>query len=95
MNALVNVLVDEVLIPRCHENGDCQEPDDRDPERSHVWSELLQSSGDCQSERFVIRLCLLVTFSRKLLQSFLKILGPTGFLHEGKAAKQQSKSSAE
>ena len=44
MNALVNVLVDEVLILQCHENGDCQEPDDRHPERSRVWSELLQSA---------------------------------------------------
>ena len=49
MNALVNVLADEVL--HCHENGDCQEPDDLHPERSRVWSELLQSSDGCQSER--------------------------------------------
>ena len=26
MDALVNVLVGEVLILHCHENGDCQEP---------------------------------------------------------------------
>ena len=51
MDALVNVLVDEVLIPHCHENGDCQEPDDRHPERSRVWSGLLQSADGCQSER--------------------------------------------
>ena len=51
MNALVNVLVDEVLILHCHENGHCQEPDERTPERSRVWSELLQLAGDCQSER--------------------------------------------
>ena len=36
MNALVNVLVDEVLIIHCHENGDCHEPDDGNPERSDV-----------------------------------------------------------
>ena len=48
MNALVNVLVADVL--HCHENGDCQEPDDRHPERSRVWSELLQSADGCQSE---------------------------------------------
>ena len=48
-NALVNVFVDEVL--HCHENGDCQEPDDRHPERSRVWSELLQSADGYQSER--------------------------------------------
>ena len=49
MNVLVNVLVDEVL--HCHEMGDCQEPDDRHPEWSRVWSELLQSADGCQSER--------------------------------------------
>ena len=36
MDALVSVLVSEVLILRCHENGDCQEPDDRHSERSRV-----------------------------------------------------------
>ena len=36
VNALVNVLVDEALTPHCHENGDCHEPDDRNPERSLV-----------------------------------------------------------
>ena len=36
MNALVNVLVDVVLILHSHKNGDCQEPDDRTPERSRV-----------------------------------------------------------
>ena len=36
MNALGTVLVDEVLIPHCHKNGDCHGPDDRSPERSHV-----------------------------------------------------------
>ena len=40
MNDLVNVLKDDVLILHCHENGDCQEPDDRHSERSHVSSEL-------------------------------------------------------
>ena len=54
MNALVNVLADEVLIPDCHENGNCQEPGDRNPERSRAWSALLQSAGDCQSERSLI-----------------------------------------
>ena len=49
MNAVVNVLVDEVF--HCHENGDCQEPDDRHPERPRVWSELLHSADGCQSER--------------------------------------------
>ena len=34
MDALVHVLVNEILIPHCHLNGDCQEPDDRHPERS-------------------------------------------------------------
>ena len=32
-------------------------------------------------------------FAGKLLQSFLMILGPTGFLHERIAIKQQSRSS--
>ena len=50
-NALVNVLVDEVLILHCHENGDCQEPAVRHLERSRVWSELLQPAESCQSER--------------------------------------------
>ena len=36
MDALVNVLVDKVLILHCHKNGDCHEPDDRNPECSHV-----------------------------------------------------------
>ena len=40
MNALVTVFADEVLIFHCHENGDCQEPDDCHPECSRVWSEL-------------------------------------------------------
>ena len=51
MDALVHVFVNEVLTPHCHENGDCQEPDDRQPERSRVWSGLLQSAVGCQSER--------------------------------------------
>ena len=46
MSALVKVLVNEVLILHCPENGDCQEPDDRHPERSRVWSEL----HCCQAE---------------------------------------------
>ena len=48
MNTLVTVLVDEVLILHCHRNGDCQENDDRTPERSRVWSEL--HSGQAQDE---------------------------------------------
>ena len=36
MVALENVFVSEVLILHCHENGDCQEPDDRHSERSRV-----------------------------------------------------------
>ena len=47
MDALVNVLGSEVLILHCHENGDCQQPDDRQSERSRVRSELLQSADDC------------------------------------------------
>ena len=50
MDALENVFVGEVLILHCHENGDCQEPDDRHSERSRVGSELLQSTNDFQSE---------------------------------------------
>ena len=38
MDALVDVLEDEVLIDHSHVNGDCQEPDDRHSERSRVWS---------------------------------------------------------
>ena len=51
MNAFVNVLVVEVLVLHFHENGDCQEPDDRRPERARVWSELVLSADGCQSER--------------------------------------------
>ena len=40
MGALVNVLGGEVLTLHCHENGDCQEPDDCHSERSRVSSEL-------------------------------------------------------
>ena len=36
MGVLVNVLMNEVLILHCHENGDCQEPDDRHSERLRV-----------------------------------------------------------
>ena len=36
MDAQENALEDEVLILHCHENGDCQEPDDRHSERSRV-----------------------------------------------------------
>ena len=43
MDALENVFVGEVLTLHCHENGDCQELDDRHSERSCVASELLQS----------------------------------------------------
>ena len=62
MDALVNVLVGEVLILHCHENGDCHavalrasselsQSADCQLVRSRVWSELLQSAGDYQSER--------------------------------------------
>ena len=51
MNALENVLVDADFIPHYRENGDCQEPDDRNQARSRDWCELLQSAGGCQSER--------------------------------------------
>ena len=62
MEARVNVLVGEVLILHCHENGDCHaaalrasselsQSADCHSVRSRVWSELLQSAGDCQSER--------------------------------------------
>ena len=63
MNALVHVLVNEVFVPHCHLNGDCQESrsrvsfglfqpaDDCHSERSRVSSELIQSVGGCQSER--------------------------------------------
>ena len=50
MDALENVFVGQVLILHCHENGDCQEPDDRRSERSRVGSELLQSAHDFQCE---------------------------------------------
>ena len=36
MDALEGVFVSEVLFLHCHENGDCQEPDDRHSERSRV-----------------------------------------------------------
>ena len=51
MDAFVHVLVGEVLILHCHQNGDCQEPDDRHSDRSRGGSELLQSADGCQSER--------------------------------------------
>ena len=47
MDALVNVLEDEVLILHCHENGDCHEPD----RFAHAFSELFQAADGCQSER--------------------------------------------
>ena len=50
MDALEDAFRGEVLILQCHENGDCQEPDDRQSERSRVGSELLQSADDFQSE---------------------------------------------
>ena len=56
-NALVNVLVDEVLMLHCHENGDCQEPDDRHPERSRVWSELHCCQDEDEDEVQVIGCC--------------------------------------
>ena len=43
MDALEHFFVGGVLILHCHENGDCQEPDDRHSDRSRVESELLQS----------------------------------------------------
>ena len=62
MDALVNVLVGEVLILHCHENGDCHavalrasselsQSADCQSVRSRDWSELLQSAGDYISER--------------------------------------------
>ena len=62
MDALVNVLVGGVLILHCHENGDCRaaalrasselsQSADCQSLRSRVLSEILQSAGDCQSER--------------------------------------------
>ena len=39
MDALGNVLEDEVLILHCHETGDCHEPDNRHSKHSRV-SEL-------------------------------------------------------
>ena len=61
-DALVNVLIGEVLSLHCHENGDCHavalrasselsQSADCQSVRSRVWSELLQSPGDYQSER--------------------------------------------
>ena len=49
MDALENVFVGEVLILHGHENGDCQEPDDRHSDRSRVGSELLQADDVFQS----------------------------------------------
>ena len=40
MDVLENVFVGEVLILHCHENGVCQDPDDRHSVRSRVGSEL-------------------------------------------------------
>ena len=62
MDALVNVVVVEVLILHCRENGDCHavalrasselsQSADCQSVRSRVWSELLQLARDCQSER--------------------------------------------
>ena len=62
MDVLVTVLVGEVLSLHCHENGDCHavalcasselsQSADCQSVRSRVWSELLQSVGDYQSER--------------------------------------------
>ena len=50
MDALENVFVSDVLILHCHEDGDCQEPNDRHSERSHVGSEVLQSADVFHSE---------------------------------------------
>ena len=50
MDALGSVREDEVLVLHCQLNGDCQEPDERHSERSHV-SELFQAAYGCQSER--------------------------------------------
>ena len=51
MNALVNVLVDEVL--HYHVNGDCQEP----AERSRLWSELHCCQDEDEDEVQVIGCC--------------------------------------
>ena len=63
VNALVCVLVNEVLAPHCHLNGDCQvfrsrassglfqSVDDCHSGRSRVSSELVQSADGCQRER--------------------------------------------
>ena len=65
MDALVNVLVDEVLILHCHENDDCQEPDDRHSERSRVGSELLQAADVFQSEHSRVSSELIVARVRR------------------------------
>ena len=56
MDAFENVFVGEVLILHYHENGDCQEPDDRHSDRSRGGSALLQLAAVFQSD------CLRVSF---------------------------------
>ena len=45
MDARVNFIMDEVLNLHYHENGDCQEHDDRNSDRSRGGSELLRSAS--------------------------------------------------
>ena len=59
MDALENLVEDDVLILHCHENGDCQEPDDRHSERSHVGSELPDQLIISNQTSHVSRLCVL------------------------------------
>ena len=76
MDALVNVLLGEVLILHCHEKGDCpavalrasselSQSADCQSVRSLVWSELLQSAGDCQSRTLTRFLSELQRYSCK------------------------------
>ena len=51
MDTLFHVLADEVLILHCHENRDCQEPDDRHSERSRVGSELMIANQNAHAFR--------------------------------------------
>ena len=51
MDALENVFDSELLILHYHENGDCEEPEDRHSDRSRGGSELLQTDDVFQSGR--------------------------------------------
>ena len=62
---LVNVLVGEIRILHCQENGYCRvvvlrasselsQSADSQSVRSRIWSELLQSTGDRRSERVYV-----------------------------------------